>query len=290
MSYLTNYIKLIRPHQWIKNLIVFGPLIFAGQLGFIYDIKLSVVAFVAFCSMASGVYVLNDLFDLESDRAHPKKKMRPIASGKVSPSHARLFALVFMSIGLLLAVMIDINVAYILLAYLAVNIAYSVGLKRVVIVDILIIATGFVLRVMAGAIAISVVVSGWILVTTFFLALFFVIGKRRHELLYLGDDARSHRQTLDNYTTTMLDHFTVMTATASVISFALYTLSPETIARFHTSNLVFTLPFVIYAVFRYYFLIYKKDGGADPSAEIISDVPLLISIILWGFLVIAIIY
>lgn len=283
-------IKLLRPKQWIKNLLVFAPLIFAQELLVFENVIRSVFAFIAFCFLSSCMYVVNDIYDCELDKAHPIKSKRPLPSGRISSQQAWIMALLLGALGLILAWYLGRDFSLVAVIYLALILAYSVWFKHEVILDVLIVSVGFVLRALAGAVVIQVEFSPWLLVTTLFLALFLALGKRRRELILLADEAVNHRKILGEYSRSLLDQLIVMVATASLLSFTLYTLSSNTITKFGTTNLVYTLPLVIYGLFRYFYLVYRKDGGGDPTETLYTDLPLLGCVALWGILIIVIIY
>jgi len=273
--------KSLRPHQWIKNTLVFGGLIFSQSLFDVMSVLLSIQAFLLFSFAASAVYLLNDLNDLEEDRRHPKKRLRPLASGLISPATVTA-AMLFLGAGSLIgAFLINAGFGIILTLYLAMNVGYSLKLKHVVILDVMIIALGFVLRAVAGAVAIQVEPSPWMVLCTLTLALLVGFGKRRNELVVLKDDAASHRACLEGYTTHFLDLMMTVSAGAAVVTYALYTMADETAARFGSHALVLTTPFVIYGIFRYLFLIHLKSEGGDPSKLFATDRPTLINGMLW---------
>jgi 4-hydroxybenzoate polyprenyltransferase len=280
MDTLLCLLTSIRPREWIKNTFVFAPLFFAQKLldpGVAFQ---SVLAFGVFCLAAGGVYLVNDICDREADRKHPEKRNRPIAAGTLSvfvgvTAAGLLFA--FTTGG---ALVLGLPFAFVTLGYVTLMIAYSKWLKHIVIVDVFSIAAGFVLRVAAGAIAIGVAMSHWLLVCTMLLALFLGLSKRRHELVSVTSDGS--RKVLAEYNPLFLDMMIGVVTSATVVSYALYTVSQETIQKFHTDGLIFTLPFVLYGVFRYLYLVYHKNYGSDPSRTLVSDGPLLISIVLWA--------
>ncbi|HEX9679267.1 MAG TPA: decaprenyl-phosphate phosphoribosyltransferase [Candidatus Saccharimonadales bacterium] len=283
-------VQLLRPKQWIKNLLVLAPLIFAGRLTDGPSVVLAVGAMVGFSLLASSMYILNDVHDLEFDRQHPFKKFRALASGKITVEAAWSLA-----VGLLLAAIgitwwVGQELTLVALAYAGLIFTYSRYLKSQVVLDVLVVAVGFVLRALAGAVAIGVVFSPWLLVTTLFLALFLVLGKRRQELVGSDTVAHRYRPVLADYSSKMLDQLLVMVATASLVGYSLYCLWPDTTARLGSSNLIYTLPVVIYGLFRYFYLVYRRDENGDPTEMLYTDRPLLASVVLWGVLVVVIIY
>lgn len=281
-------IRLLRPRQWTKNAIVFAALVFDHRLLDGRLLALSLGAFVAFCLASSATYVINDLRDVESDRLHPVKRRRPIASGAVSPSAARLIAAVLLAIALPLAFLIAPKFGLVLGGYVVLMLAYSFVLKQLVIVDAFTIAGGFVLRAAGGALAISVPISPWLYVCTVLLALFIAFGKRRHELLLLEKNAGSHRRNLDEYSAELLDHFIMITAAATVMAYSLYTFAAESLPEDH--SMMLTIPFVLYGLFRYLFLVHRRDGGGSPEHMLLTDRPLLACLVGWGIAAILILY
>jgi len=287
---LTDIIKLVRPSQWIKNGVVLAGLVFAGEADSPDMISLAVQALVAFCFLASAVYIINDILDRERDRQHPLKKNRPIAAGKISVGPAVLISLLLASGGLILSYSININLLIVAAGYFVLNILYSLVLKNVVIIDVMSIAAGFVLRALAGAVAIEVEFSGWLLVTTFVLALFLGLGKRRHELILLEKAAVAHRKILEKYSPYLLDQLIGVVTASTVITYLFYTLSPEVGNKLGTEYLFVTIPFVIYGIFRYLYLVHKEEKGGSPTRLLLTDPPLLTDVVLWLATVILILY
>lgn len=286
MNNIKLYIACLRPWQWTKNLVVVAALIFSRNL-FRFELTLrSIEALLIFCLLSGSIYVFNDLIDLEQDREHPAKRHRPIASGKVSRGGALVLGLVSVAVGLALAALLNTAFLTVCIVYVGVSILYSAGLKHMVVLDVLIISIGFVLRAMAGVEALKdlepdVIMSPWLLVCTLFLALFLGFNKRRHELDLLSDNAGRHRKTLDEYSKEFLDALIAVVTAATVIAYAIYTIWPATIAKFHTSSLIYTVPFVVFGLFRYMYLVVMKNKGGSPSEVLVSDLPLVVDIILW---------
>ncbi len=270
-----------RPSHWIKNLIVFAALIFAKQYEIPEKIGLAVLAFIAFCLGTSAIYILNDIFDRENDKLHPTKSLRPIASGKVPIGLAIILAILLLLGGSIISLTVNIYTFFALLVYVIINLAYSAVLKHIVIIDVMTIAAGFILRAVAGGLAISVPISPWLLVCTTLLALFLGFGKRRHELWLLSNSAGDHRKALDNYSVPFLDQMISVVTASTVVAYAFYTLSPEVVERFQTKWLSSTIPFVIYGIFRYQFLIFKREEGGSPTKLLLTDPPLLLCVLLW---------
>ena len=285
-----NLFWSMRPKQWIKNGALFAPLIFSQNL---FDRPLflkTLEAFGLFCLLAGSVYIINDLKDLKEDRLHPVKQGRPLASGKVSPTLAAIIAVIALTVSLIGGWEISAPFFKTLVAYLLLQTAYTFYLKQQVILDIFSIAAGFVLRVVAGGLAIGVQLSPWLFICTTLLSLFLAMAKRRHELVLLREDAAEHRQILKEYSPYLLDQMMGVVTATTVMSYALYTISEETIAKFHTSNLIFTLPFVLYGIFRYLYLVHQKVEGGRPEEILLTDRPLLLNVLGWTVTVLIVLY
>jgi len=273
--------EALRPRQWMKNTFVFAGLIFSENLGNRRDDLLVLAAFAIFCAISSSVYLINDLADIEQDRSHPTKCRRPLASGRLSPAAAVAMAALLGAAGL--AASYWINPGFLLLAiiYFTLNLAYSFVLKHVMILDVICVAVFFVLRAAAGAEAIAVRISPWLLICTILLALFLALSKRRHELVLLEAAASHHRRILAEYSPYLLDQMISVVTASTVVSYCLYTMWPETVAKFGTPNLVFTVPFVLFGIFRYLYLIHQKDEGGSPERIPFTDVPMIVNLLLW---------
>lgn len=282
-------LKAMRPRQWTKNLFVFAALVFDGKLFNWDDFLRTLGAFVLFCLVSSAIYLLNDIFDVESDRQHPLKKKRPIASGHLPISLALITAILLAAGSLLVAFFLGQALMLTLLLYLALMLAYSRWLKHVPIVDVLVIAAGFVLRVHAGTTIVAVErFSPWLYVLMTLLALYLGFGKRRAELALLANDATAHRKVLDGYTIPLLDQFITIVSGTTIVAYSLYTFfRPEAPAN---HSLMLTIPFVIYAIFRYLYLIQVKQIGGEPEEILLTDRPFQISLLLWGLTVLAVFY
>lgn len=291
LSVLRGLLRTMRPHQWTKNVIVFAGIVFDGQL-FILDSFLRVLAaFVLLCLLSGSVYIINDLVDIESDRQHPTKRLRPLPSGQLPVRVGIAAAIVIPVIVLILALALRWQFAVVLLAYLILQLFYSFGLKHIVIVDILAITTGFVLRVAAGVIVIQVArFSPWLYASTALLALFLTVGKRRQELLLLADKAGDVRVTLDQYNLPLLDDMLRMVTTGTLIAYLLYTIEAPSILLAGTNLALLTVPFVLYGVFRYLYLIHVKGEVSAPDEVLLKDRPLQVAIGLWGLTFIIILY
>lgn len=274
-------IKTLRPKQWIKNFFIFAPLIFSKKLFELTAVAASARAFLSFCLISGALYTLNDLVDIEEDRVHPTKRNRPLASGRLKKSAALFILIVSAAAGLALAFSLNRTFIFIIFAYLILQFFYSFWLKHVVILDIFVVATGFLLRVIAGAVVIQVEISSWILVCTILLALFLSMTKRRHEYFLLAGNAYAHRPILKEYNPYLLDQMISVVTASTLIAYCLYTISEETVTKFNTRYLVLTTPFVLYGIFRYLYLVHQKDQGATPEEMVLKDKPLLVDIMLW---------
>jgi len=280
----------LRPSQWTKNLFVFFGLLFGQRLLDPRAIWQSCAAFAIFCVLSGVVYLVNDVADREADRQHPSKRFRPIASGEVSPGTALTLAGVLTVVALAAAWWLRPAFGVVAATYVGLLALYSGPLKHIVIIDVLTIAIGFVLRAAGGAVAIDVPISHWLLILTILLALFLALAKRRHELVLLADGATSHRPILEEYSPYLLDQMIAVVTASTVISYVMYTVSPETVQKFHTDYLGLTLPFPLYGIFRYLYLVHQKEGGGSPSDMLLNDRPLLLCVALWGLTIAAIIY
>ncbi len=278
---LFDLIKLIRPTQWLKNGIIVLALVFAGELSNVRSIELSIIAILLFCLLSSAVYTFNDLIDKERDRQHPLKKTRPIASGRISTGMAVVIILILAGCGLVGAWFVNIHFFYTALVFLGLNTLYTLWMKDIVILDVMAIAISFVIRAYAGAFAIEVPASTWMLINTLLLAMFLGLGKRRHELVLLEEGANTHRKTLSMYSPQLLDQFIAIITAAIIVIYMLYSFSTEVMTKLGTTKLYITIPFVVYGVFRYLYLIYREDRGGSPTHVFISDKPILITVFLW---------
>jgi 4-hydroxybenzoate polyprenyltransferase len=280
----------LRPEQWTKNLVVFAGLLFGGRLTEPSAVLLALATFAIFCALSGAVYLFNDVADRDVDQQHPLKRMRPIASGQLSTRTALLVA-GFLGAGALgAALLVSPTVGLAAGAYLLLLLLYSIALKNIVIVDALTIAGGFVLRAVAGALAVSVPIGQWLLVCTTLLALFLAFSKRRHELTMLGEAAIGHRRILEEYTPYLLDQMVAVVTASTLIAYTVYATSPETAQRLGTSRLGLTIPFVLYGIFRYLYLVHQKRGGGSPAVLLIADRPLLACVALWAMSVALILY
>ena len=273
-------IRLMRPHEWVKNFFVFAPLVFSGELLNPSKVLATCAVWVVFCSATSFVYVFNDLLDLETDRHHPVKRLRPLPASQVTVRKAVLLAVGLLVVSQAAIVAQSPALWLVIDAYLVTGILYSLYLKRKVIVDVMILAIGFVLRVLAGAVVIGVPPSEWLILCTFLLATFLGFSKRRHELVQLGEEARSHRWMLTLYSTEFLDQMNLVTITLTLTCYIFYTISADTIARFGTRDLLYSVLLVMLGLFRYLFLVHKKGKGS-PVEALYTDRQIVLIILLW---------
>lgn len=286
---LKALIEAMRPKQWAKNIFIFAPLVFDHKLFHPSYLARTVAGFVLLCLVSGAVYLMNDLVDVEKDRQHPRKRNRPIASGRLSPRLALFMAILIPLAGLPLGFLLDPLFGGILLGYLVLQIAYSFVLKNAVIVDALAVAAGFVLRVAAGIPLVEAErFSPWIYTCMGLLALFISFSKRRHELTFLGENANNHRESLGEYSVLLLDQFILIVTAATLVAYTLYTFSAPNLPPNHTMML--TVPFVLYAIFRYLYLVYVKGLGGEPEEIVLRDRPLQVGVLLWGLAVILIMY
>ena len=273
-----DYIKLMRPKHYVKNFFSLVPLIFALKFTQIDALIKSGMVFLSLCFAASFVYIVNDIKDADKDRLHPVKRNRPIASGRVSAKNAAIFSVILLMISLLLSYVINIKTFIVVSSYIVLNILYTLSLKEIVIIDVMSIALGFILRIVAGACAIEVEVSNWLLLTAISISLFLGFGKRRHELLYVGEN---HRGVLRHYSVQYLDYLMVVSLTMTIMSYSLYTMDKSVMEKFGTDKLIYTVPFVIYGLFRYMYLVYKREEEADPTELVLKDKGIVITVLAW---------
>jgi 4-hydroxybenzoate polyprenyltransferase len=280
----------LRPHQWTKNLMVFAAPALSKHLFEWGPLEKSVLAFVIFCALSGTVYLLNDVADLERDRLHPRKRLRPIASGALSPRAAALLALVLGLASLGLSALLGLPFVLCAGLYLALNVLYSFRLKEIVILDVLSVSLGFVLRAVAGGVAIGVLVSDWLLVCTLLLAMFLALAKRRHELVSLTTSATGHRKILAEYSPYLLDQMISVVTASCLTAYAFYTMAPDTVQKYRTEKLAWTIPFVLYGIFRYLYLVHQKEKGGSPTDILVTDRPLLLNVFLWAMALLWIVY
>ncbi|MHA7965086.1 decaprenyl-phosphate phosphoribosyltransferase [Paenibacillus sp. CAU 1782] len=276
-------LMLLRPKQCTKNALLFAALLFSYEEVRVETVSTVIAGFILFSLVAGCVYILNDYVDRERDRQHPLKKNRPIASGQVQPIAALLFGIGLLILSTTTALLMNPMFGILCIIYFVLNVLYSFVLKHRVILDVMTIAAGFVLRAIAGGVLIHVPFTPWFLICTMLLSLFLAIGKRRNELILLEGNTGSHRKVLDHYSVTLLDQFNVIVTTATIISYSLFTFTAG-----RTIHLMWTIPLVIYGMFRYLYLIHMKNKGGSPDRILFEDKPILITVILYVILVITI--
>lgn len=287
-----DILRALRPNQWTKNLVVPAALFFAfgdrSQTITLLAVYQIVAATGLFCLVSSGVYLMNDIRDLEADRVHPTKRFRPIAAGRVSIPLAGSLSVILLAGSLAASFLLAPPFALSVAAYIAMQLVYTLWLKHLALVDVFVIALGFVLRAVAGGLAIHVPISPWLLVCAFLLALFLALCKRRHEKLFLEENAESHRASLEDYDPKLLDQLIAIASAATIVSYSIYTLSPETVHKFGTPLLAGTIPFVIFGIFRYLDLVYRKEGGGRPEKTLLTDRVLIADLLLYGLYVLCV--
>ncbi len=281
MKNLFDLLRLMRPYQWVKNAFVFTGLLFGHAWSDANLVTNAVMVFTAFCILSSAIYTLNDIIDIEQDKQHPKKCKRPLAAGLVSVPAAFALAALLGVIGMGLAYSVSLRVLIILVGYALMNIAYSLRLKHVVILDVFIIATGFMLRILAGTLGIGIPPSQWLLLCGLMVTLFLGFTKRRAEIIALTDDKAAHRKVLEHYSPVLLDKMIGVTAAGLIMSYSLYTMNADTMRIHGTANLIYTVPFVMYGVFRYIYLLHHQSRGGDPSHDLVRDPHLFIVVGAW---------
>lgn len=277
---LRDWIRLLRPRQWLKNSFVLAPLVFSGRLVEGHAVALAGLAVLSFCFLASGVYAWNDVVDREADRAHPTKRSRPVAAGRISAAAAGRVGTLLLVAGLALAASVTMTVALLGLGYVLLNVAYSFRLKDIVIVDVFALASFFVIRLLVGAAAIDVTASLWLILCGGLLALYLGFAKRRHELVLLGGDSGEHRKVLDDYSAPFLDQTASVLLAVTVVSYIMYTLTSDTATAVGAEQLAYSSVFVLYGVFRYLYLVHNGSGG-NPAETLVTDLPLLVDAGLW---------
>ena len=277
-------LRLARPHQWSKNLLLLAPLIFARRLFVLHDVVIATLGTVAFCALASFAYALNDILDREADRLNPEKRGRPVAAGEISVASAARFALALAAGGLALSLLLGAGFLAVALLYLALQFAYSLWAKKVVILDVIALSVGFVIRAYAGGVAIAVDVSPWLVFITFSLAMFLGLARRRHELAVLGGGAAAHRGALAHYNIRLIDQMLAIVAGTTLVGYMTYTASSEIELKFgprYHHLAVLTVPYVAFGILRYLYLVDQKNEGGDPARMLLDDRPLLICMMLW---------
>lgn len=273
----------MRPRQWYKNLVIFIGIVFSLNL-LNFNLWIDAIgAFAIFCTLSGSIYLINDILDIEKDKNHPKKRFRPIASGKLKLNYVILTVIILIALSFVISYLINLLFLVAALTFFLLLLIYSTFLKNLIIVDIMIISTGFVIRAVAGCLAVGVLVSPWLIICAFLLALFLGIGKRRHELVLLGDDAANHRKILDGYSTKMLDQMMNITTSALIMSYSLYTFFTGKI------SIMLTIPFAFYGLFRYIYLVHTENFGGEPEM-LFKDKGMILSMSLWILLVILVLY
>jgi len=288
---MKDIFKLLRVKQWIKNFFVFGPIIFSKHLFDVQYVSASFLAFLSFCFLSSTIYIINDIIDIESDKLHPIKRNRPIPSKRISIPVAIIIAIILLLIVIFINVFLDQYFQLVSVSYFILNILYTFWFKHIVILDVFSIAGGFMLRVLGGAIVINVPASPWLIICTLFISLFLAFAKRRSEIITMEDKQNSTtRKVLDDYDLKFLDIMLVITSSGMAISYSLYTVSERTIKELNTDNLIYTTIFVLYGIFRYLYLLLKKNIGEDTAQVLLKDTPMMINIFLWVITCIIILY
>ena len=283
-------LEAMRPRQWTKNVFVLAAIAFGQKLSDRGAVEWTLAAFIIFCFLSSSVYIVNDVMDAERDRQHPTKRKRPIASGRLPVAVAVPFAVGLAAFSIALALAINVHFTLIAGIYLALNLLYSFSLKHIVILDVLLVAIFFVLRAIAGAAAINVPISHWLLICTLLLALFIALSKRRHELVLLEDNASAHRTILTEYSPYLLDQMIAVVTASTLMAYVLYTVDARTVAEFGTRWLMASVPCVVFGIFRYLYLIHQKGEGGDPDRIVLSDRPFVVNVLIWVGIVAGIIY
>ncbi len=286
---LTGIVVSMRPRQWIKNLVVFAALIFAKKLTDLALLRDAAVAFALFCATSGAVYIVNDLFDADRDRRHPVKSRRPIAARALGTVPALTAAALLLTASIMAGFALSYPFGAILFIYVALNLVYTLWLKEVVIIDVMVIASGFVLRAVGGGLVIDVVISEWLIMCTILLSLFLAFCKRRQELERL-EDAHEHRAILKEYSIGFIDQMINVVTSSTVVAYIFYTVSPEVELKLGTRHLYLTVPFVLYGIFRYLYLVHRKGHGGSPTQALLTDRPLLACVGLWGLTVVLLLY
>ena len=281
-------IRLLRPQQWLKNSFVLVGLLFGHAWHDPAKLEQALWAFVAFCLLASAIYVFNDLIDREQDRWHPNKRHRPLAAGSVTVPAAMTLMGACLVGGVMIALTCAGEAPWIFFAYVVLNIAYTLGLKHIVVLDVFMISAGFMLRLLAGTLGLGIAPSQWLLLCGLMLTLFLGFAKRRAELSALAEGSANHRRVLEQYSKGLLDQFITVATACTVVSYSLYTVSPETVAMHGSNHLMLTVPFVLYGMLRYLFLLHRRGGGGDPSQELVGDPHMAIAVAGWLAMVVAV--
>ncbi|MCK5832828.1 decaprenyl-phosphate phosphoribosyltransferase [bacterium] len=292
MNLVKAIIKSLRPHQWVKNVFLYAGVFFAGDFLHLPSLIRATLAFMAFCAISSGVYLINDIVDRKSDRIHPYKKNRPIASGQLKVAYALITALILFIVGIVVSLYIGVGFLYFSAGYIFLQLLYTFFLKKQPILDILTVASGFVIRAAAGGAAVDVPISSWLLLCTSLLALFLVTEKRRQELTRIEKTNESNlsRPLLDEYSIKFLDNLAIIEVSATLVAYSFYVFSNDVFVRFGNHSLGLTLPFVFYGLLRYLWLVHEKEKGESPTRILLTDLPTIINMILWSITVFLIVY
>jgi 4-hydroxybenzoate polyprenyltransferase len=288
-SRAVSFLVALRPRQWAKNVFVFAALVFAERLGDPAAVLRVCGAFAVFCVLSSAVYLINDVRDREADRRHPQKRRRPIAAGEIGPGAASAASLILAVVALFAAFTLSDALGRVAAAYLVLNLAYSFGLKRIVILDVMMVASGFLLRALAGALVIDVAISRWLVMCTGLLALFLGFVKRRQEIAATEEDSAA-RPILREYSLPFLDQMIAIVTGATVVAYSLYAFSPEVAQKLGTENLGLTIPFVLFGIFRYLYLVHQRGVGENPTSVVLTDLPLILDVLLWAVAVVCALY
>lgn len=284
-----DFIKMMRPLQWIKNGFVFMGFLFGTHYLDLFLFQQVLITAIAFCCVSSSIYILNDLLDYEQDKHHPKKKSRPIPAGRISAQTALIASICLAMVSFVLGYFVSTSVQLILLTYYLLNLLYSYSWKHVVIVDVFCIAAGFMLRILAGTVGVGIPPSKWLLLCSLFLTLFLALAKRRAEVISLSDAKLEHRQVLEHYGSQFLDVVLAICGAGVVLSYSLYTMSPYTVSIHKTENLIYTVPFVLYGIFRYLYILYHQNQGGDPTMDLVKDRHIIGVVVLWASMTVFII-
>lgn len=287
---LYNILISMRPRQWTKNVLLFAALLFSKHIFDVSYVIKTVLAFVVWCAVSGGIYLINDLADRKKDHLNPRTKHRPIASGALPPRTALSAGLALIVGSVAASFCFNLEFALVMAIYLVLTLSYTFYLRNVVILDILVVAMGFVLRAIAGGVVINVAVSTWLLICTLLLALFLVISKRRYELTRLGAGGEVFRESLKGYSLNFIDQMVAIVTSTTLVAYSLYTISDVTVQKFHSDKLKYTIPFVLYGIFRYLYIVYHQKLGESPEVILVKDKPFLINILLWSIAVVMILY
>ncbi len=288
---ILNYLKLVRVPQWIKNLFVFVPLLFSQHLFDVDYFTTTLFAFVVFCLASSLIYLINDIIDIEADKAHPTKKNRPLPAGLISKQSALIVAVVLTAVIASLLPHFNKEFIYFVTVFVLLNLLYSFWFKHIVILDVFSIAAGFSIRVLAGAVVISVPISSWLILTTMFISLFLGVMKRHSELILVAENENAQsRKVLSQYSLNFADQMATVAAAGVIICYALYTVSERTVLAFGTENLIYTTPFVVYGIFRFMYLEYISNKGDNTTKIVFSDIQLILTVLIYAITTVLIIY